>query len=767
MSEACVSIKPVNLKVRILVPLAIVLLALVVGSVFGVYHLQRGHFDQQVADRIESGVRFYQTKLHEDGEPLAATLEVLKRDTWYRDAWIARDRDALLELATPVFHRLRAKHHITHFYFHDLDRVNFLRVHSPERYGDTITRFTMTRAAESGEPAEGIELGPLGTLALRVVHPWEFDGRVIGYLELGEEIGHITKEFHDTFGLDIAVFIDKEYLTREQWDSGMRMMGREGDWNRFPNDVVIDLTVASVPDEISPYLSREGHTCTGHASGISLTSTNLRAELSPLIDAGGRRVGHLVIWYDITESLADMHGFISKLTAISVAAALALTAMFYAILGGAERRLRRAVAQLELARVDAESATRAKSAFLANMSHEIRTPLTAIVGFSTLLYDEIACCTLCPVHGECDKRLTVRESLQTIQQNCDHLLSVIGEILDVSKIESGRMTVERIVCSPCQVVAEVASVTQLRAGAKGLHFQVAFDGPIPETIQTDPTRLKQTLINLIGNAAKFTEKGSIRLVARLADGVRSAGPGVTEPMMQFDVIDTGIGMTPEESAKLFQAFAQADDTTTRRFGGTGLGLYISKRLASALGGDLTVTSAPGEGSTFRATIATGPLDGVKLLDDPAHATTVKPEQDDQQNIEDAPLDCRVLLAEDGPDNQRLIGFILKKAGADVTIKENGKLAMDAALAARDEGNPFGVILMDMQMPVMGGYEATKVLRQKGYTLPIIALTAHAMSEDRQKCLDAGCDDYATKPIDRKKLIAMIREYTSVTASCGS
>jgi len=235
-------------------------------------------------------------------------------------------------------------------------------------------------------------------------------------------------------------------------------------------------------------------------------------------------------------------------------------------------------------------------------------------------------------------------------------------------------------------------------------------------------------------------------------------------MMQFDIIDTGIGMTPEQMGKLFQSFSQADTSTTRKFGGSGLGLMISKRLAEMLGGDVTVFSEPDEGSTFRITVTTGALDGVKMLDDPATATIAQPETVAATKPDADKLDCRILLAEDGPDNQRLIGHILKKAGAEVTIVENGKMAVEDALAAlnqRREGDPeqpFDVILMDMQMPVMDGYEATGLLRLKGYTGPIIALTAHAMASDRQKCLDAGCDDYATKPIDRKKLIETIRRY---------
>ena len=405
----------------------------------------------------------------------------------------------------------------------------------------------------------------------------------------------------------------------------------------------------------------------------------------------------------------------------------------------AAAKLEAAMEHLEDAKEAAEAATRSKSEFLANMSHEIRTPMTAILGFTETMLD--------PDQSESDKL----NAVHTVRRNGEHLLQLINDILDISKIEAGKVEVEHIPCSPVQLVADVQSLMQVRADAKNLPFNIEYIGAVPETIQSDPTRLKQILVNLIGNAIKFTETGGVRLVTRFDDDG-------AEPNMQFDIVDTGLGMTEEQVGKLFQAFTQADTSTTRKFGGTGLGLMISRRLAEMLGGTITVDSEPGEGSTFRITVTTGPLDGVKMLDDHATATIAQPETAAAPKADADKLDCRILLAEDGPDNQRLITHFLNKAGAEVTVKENGKLAADAALAARDEGSPFDVILMDMQMPVMDGYEATGLLRQKGYTAPIIALTAHAMASDRQKCIDAGCDDYASKPVNRKKLIETVRQH---------
>jgi CheY-like chemotaxis protein len=233
------------------------------------------------------------------------------------------------------------------------------------------------------------------------------------------------------------------------------------------------------------------------------------------------------------------------------------------------------------------------------------------------------------------------------------------------------------------------------------------------------------------------------------------------PKLQVEVVDTGIGMTEEQIARLFKPFHQADTSTTRKFGGSGLGLTISKRLAEKLGGDIAVTSTLGAGSTFTVTIDTGPLEGVKLVDKPTEAD-ISMEPETNPITQRGQVNCRVLLAEDGPDNQRLMSFLLEKAGAEVALAENGRIAHDHALAARDGGTPFDVILMDMQMPVMDGYEATARLRDAEYTGPIIALTAHAMSTDREKCLKAGCDEYLAKPVDRQRLISLVAEYAAAS-----
>jgi signal transduction histidine kinase/HPt (histidine-containing phosphotransfer) domain-containing protein len=394
------------------------------------------------------------------------------------------------------------------------------------------------------------------------------------------------------------------------------------------------------------------------------------------------------------------------------------------------------MAELERAKTAAEAGSRAKSDFLANMSHEIRTPMTAILGYADLLLDP---------HRQAADRL---ECIYTIRRNSQQLLQLVNDLLDLSRIEVGQIAVERMECDPGAILAEVMSLVQVRAAERGLQLDAIYATEVPARVYSDPTRLRQILVNLVGNAVKFTERGSVRVTVRCAF---EAGK------IEFEVADTGIGMDAATIGRAFHPFTQADSSSTRSFGGTGLGLTISRHLALALGGDIHISSVPGRGSTVMIEVETGDLDGVPRVTSPG-LRTVTPLPTMRR------LSGRVLLAEDGPDNQRLVSSVLRMAGARVDVVDNGRDAVTTAFDALMSGDPYGVVLMDMQMPVLDGYAATATLRAKGYGLPIVALTAHAMRGDREKCLAAGCDDHTTKPIDRQGLIETLSRWFGVAAT---
>lgn len=396
--------------------------------------------------------------------------------------------------------------------------------------------------------------------------------------------------------------------------------------------------------------------------------------------------------------------------------------------------LRAAQEKLETAKEAAEAANAAKSEFLARMSHEIRTPITAILGFTELLLRGV-------VTEEQDRSM----HLGTIHSNGTHLLQLLNDILDLSKIEADRIDVEEINCSPAVLLGDVVTSLRSKAVEKAIDLDLKIQDPVPQSIISDPTRLRQVITNLVGNAIKFTHQGGVAVV------LRTRGDKQAPSHLEITIEDTGIGMSVEQVTKVFDPFTQADTSTTRKYGGTGLGLSISKRLSEALGGSLEVESTEGVGSKFILTVAVNSPEGTRILSPEDAMAYADRSQMDEFKAYDL-SGTRVLVVDDGETNRDLITLLLQDAGVEVSIATNGKEAVDLLV---DGGHSVDVVLMDMQMPIMDGYTATRELRANGFKEPIIALTGNAMVGDDANCRAAGCTDYLSKPIDLDALLGLI------------
>ena len=388
---------------------------------------------------------------------------------------------------------------------------------------------------------------------------------------------------------------------------------------------------------------------------------------------------------------------------------------------------------------EAMAANRAKSEFLANMSHELRTPMNSIVGFSEVL-------------SEMELADEPRAFVKMIAQSGSSLLELINDLLDFSRIESGELEIEKQEFSVGDMLAEIESIMRPTAIQKGIDFEILQCDLMGQTLKTDRIRLRQCLMNLISNAVKFTHKGHVYVnvsTEEFADG----------HIVCFDVEDTGIGIPADKLEMIFDSFTQADGAMNRKYGGTGLGLAITKRLSELIGGDLSVKSEEGKGSVFSVRVPAGTQQAGK------DAVWNKYKQIDELNDESILIPVekgsfmangKILVAEDNPSNQKLMTILLQKMDLEVTVAEDGQKAIEKC-----ESNTYDLILMDMQMPNVNGYEATRQLRSQDVQTPIIAVTANAMMGDEEKCLEAGCDGYISKPIDRMKLAEVINAHLSV------
>jgi PAS domain S-box-containing protein len=389
---------------------------------------------------------------------------------------------------------------------------------------------------------------------------------------------------------------------------------------------------------------------------------------------------------------------------------------------------------------------RRKDEFLANMSHEIRSPMTSILGYADILLPHL-------------KDSADIECVQTIKQSGNYLLELINDILDLSRIEAGKLSLKKELVSLPTLLSEVHSIMSVRAQEKGLPLVLKYDGAIPQSIESDRTRLRQIIINLVSNAIKFTEGGSVEIVARFL---------AAESMLQIEVADTGIGISRDMQERIFQPFTQADSSSTREYGGAGLGLAITKRLVTMMGGAISLKSKENDGSTFCVSIPSGPVQSMVTGLPGAQPSAI-------EKVADLRLDCRVLIADDRPEIQYLLRHFLEELGGTITAVGDGKAAITAIHDAEESGQPIDLVIMDMHMPGLDGPTATRAIRASEAAglhprTPVFALTANVQEEDRAICLAAGMDDFLTKPFESDALVALLLpafEPVAESASAGA
>jgi len=731
---------------RIFLPGVVATVVLLTSLVVSVNLFQRYNIHRQQAVSLKNTEAFFKMKLQEDSGLLSGLVEFIARDAKLRDAWQEQNRDTLYENARGIFENINSKYHVTHFYFHDINSVCFLRVHKPSAYGDYINRFTMSQARQQEKCFSGIELGPFGTFTLRVVYPWRINDKLVGYIELGEEIQHITAELKKTMTREFVFLINKKFLNCEQWQQGLAMMGKTGNWDQFDTCVVIDRTLK---DDLSAINTAIKKHCISQEQVIFKVSTDhdYLGGFVDLYDVAGTRVGSIVVLSDITAQLASGRLLLGVLIAVFVIFCVLGGLLFYLYVGRIDRKLaqshdamRDEIAQRKLAEqrqaeltLQAQMANIAKSEFLANVNHEIRTPMNGILGFGELLEST-----------SLDEEQ--QDYVRTIISSSRVLLTIINNILDTSKIEAGKLVLKSVDFDLAGLAMEVCEIARPRIKDKKIELICSIADGANNWFRGDPVRLRQVLTNLLDNAVKFTSQGRIELAVKVV----SQDPD--QATLEISVQDTGIGIAQDKQQSVFDVFQQADGSTTRKYGGIGLGLAISGQIVRHMNSSLNLHSEEGKGSRFYFVISlpkgTQQKTGSLLVDThKEHSVSVDQAKAQLQN-----RSLRVLLAEDDTINQKLIVKMLSLPDYKLDIAVNGKEAIEMV-----KNHNYDIIMMDMQMPVMDGIAATQAIRRMGINLPIIALTANALAQHRRACLDAGMNEYITKPVQSKDLYAAIQK----------
>jgi len=765
-----------KIKLPLLIPVALALAVLLCSSIAGVYWLGNKNVNYVATTRLNAVERLLSWQTKRSARIMHGLSDLILQDQNIGNAWQSQNRELLLETAEPLFRQLQDKYNLSSLSFYNTDLSCFLRAHQPLRNGDKVNNFSLAHAAIKKEPTEGIELDKDGTLTSTVVHPWVYKQKLLGYIELAEEIAHMTPVIKETLKADLLFTINKSNIVRKYWQEKQQTKMHRCKWELFNHFVISEHTMESIPEDLADFIR---FTPTKYGQPVfKLDDGNqkLQGGFLTLKDTGGKSLGDIVVLIDVTDMQLSQMKMSAILAVFSLIVAVVLFILFFLHIHRIETKLakrkkveqteiqqrQRTEEELKLAKNRAErtqleirqinkqlklSVSRAnklaekaivadvaKGQFLANMSHEIRTPMNAIIGFSDILAED-------------NPTQLQQKYLSIVKESGKNLLQIINDILDFSKIEAGKMTVEKIECSLKKLIDNTELMMSPAANKKKLDFKTTSTKDLPAIIKTDPVRLQQCLINLVNNAIKFTEQGHVHLNVSL---IRKK----ENPFIKLSIEDNGIGIPTEKLHSIFDAFIQADGDTTRKYGGTGLGLAITKNMINLLGGELSVESQEGKGSKFLILLPPGlDIENQPSIEEPCDIT--EKYNDDLVKYEDQEMSGTILVAEDTPTNQMLIRLLLEKLGFQVKTASNGKEAIDII-----SKNSFDLIFMDMHMPIMGGHEAVKEIRKMGITTPIVALTASVLKDDRNKCLETGCDDYLPKPINRKTLLEILRKHLS-------
>jgi len=742
------------------------------------------------AQRVEQSL---EDEMNRDVAMMSSTLEAIIRDPQLANSFRAKDKEALLKRGRPLFSRLKEQFKVTHFYFHQSNRTNLVRMHK-ERRGDLINRQTLKKASETNRPSAGLEQGPTGNPVLRVVYPWHTSfpsksceplytvscqtaifnqpnsGELIGFVELGKEFEDIASEVSKLLNVDLVVAVDKQFLDRKRWENRNKKLGKQSKWDEFPEHVIIDQTLKALPSEVS---SKMRGTPSDREDNILLKQENQASQVLfiPFKDLNGHSIGYVVVLKDISEINNIANESIRNISILGSFLGIGLIILFYFLLTKVEhdlveRRIKIVQSKNELEKShqqlseynqtleskveertiqlaqsmetakesqhEAEKASEAKSSFLANMSHELRTPMNAVIGMTGLLE-----------HTALDSQQ--QDFVNTIHSSGEALLCLINDILDFSKIEAGKLDLEVKPFEIRQCIEEALLIVASKAAEKNLELAYLVTAPMPTAILGDITRLRQILVNLLNNAIKFTGEGEVVIYVS-AQPIQEQQPeadtgfvipavaDATQYKIQFDVKDTGIGIPSDKLERLFKSFSQVDASTTRKFGGTGLGLAISKQLSELMGGNIWVNSEEGQGSTFSFTILTSEI--------PDYVST-KVASDVQL------VGKQLLIVDDNATNRDILSLQAQSWGMLTCAVKSGIKALEWL----QRGGKFDLAILDMQMPGMDGVTLAQKIREQptGKSLPLILLSSLGQDDIRSQGSESDFSAILNKPVQQSQL----------------